>query len=442
MSLTLLVENNPKIESFYTLNLTTWLGLSIITNKDSNSAIKTLEKSTVKIDLVIVRANIGNSEAAKELIAHLAKNKSQIPVIVIGPGKEVPGSFAHVPNSLELKILIQSAAKALNITPKDMMNKVVPQYYPIPIEHFLALKRSICPVYVPDHSDPNKYVIQFEKLKDFSPAEIEKLSTIRKHLYVDKMDRLEFVNNVTSELMTSLSNQDLSQDEQITASNTSLELLSKKLLTLGVNEETIELAKKNIEIMKLNAKSNPKLNNLLLRLLSNKTSYLFKHTQILTYICLHIVRNIDWGNPEQEDKISFIAFFHDIALETDQQCMISSTLELKKANLPASEKQLVERHAQISAEYVAKFPHAPMGSDQIIKQHHGTLNGVGFSETYGNNISPAAVVFIVAEEFTRQLMNGNIDDADKNKIIKEIKEKFPTTSRFQKVIEKLETITL
>ena len=38
-------------------------------------------------------------------------------------------------------------------------------------------------------------------------------------------------------------------------------------------------------------------------------SYLFKHTQILTYVCLHIIKHIDWGNAEQEDKISFIAFF-------------------------------------------------------------------------------------------------------------------------------------
>src|SRR5690606_12585819 len=134
------------------------------------------------------------------------------------------------------------------------------------------------------------------------------------------------------------------------------------------------------------------------------SSYLFKHTQILTYICLHIIKNIDWGNAEQEEKISFIAFFHDIALEKDEHAEIKTTIELKKANFPLAERQLIEKHAQLAAEFVSKFPHAPMGADQIIRQHHGTLNGIGFSEHWGNNISPISIVFIVAEEFTRIIM--------------------------------------
>ncbi|MGE3610033.1 MAG: hypothetical protein AB7I27_10640 [Bacteriovoracaceae bacterium] len=442
MNLTLLVENNPKIESFYNLNLYTWLGLTLQTEKEVASALKTIDQKNTQLQLIIVRAQINKQEAAKEIIAHLEKNKLKIPIIVIGPGQEVKGSFAHVPNSLELKILIQGAAKALNITPKDMMNKVVPDFYPIPIEYFKSLKRSVCPVYIKDTSAPRKFILQFDKNKDFTQAEIDGLKAQTNELFIDKMDRLDFVHNVTAELVITLKDEDLSKDEQISAANASIELLSKKLLSLGVHEETIELAKKNIETMKKNVKGNPKLSNLIARLLSNKTSYLFRHTQILTYVCLHIVKNIDWGNAEQEEKISFIAFFHDIALETDEQCMIHTTLDLKKSSLPPEQKQLVERHAQISAEYVAKFPHAPMGSDVIIKQHHGTLNGVGFSESYGNNISPAAVVFIVAEEFTRILMEGNIDEVNKDLIIKEIRGKFPTTSRFVKVIDKLQTITL
>ena len=116
-------------------------------------------------------------------------------------------------------------------------------------------------------------------------------------------------------------------------------------------------------------------------------------------------------------------------------------MELKKAKFEPAVKALVEKHAQMAAEFVQKFPHAPMGADQIIRQHHGTLNGIGFSEHYGNNVSPMAVVFIVAEEFTRIILNNEHGPFDRAAFIRELKEEFPT-SRFQKVISTLESLPL
>lgn len=441
MSLTLLVENNPKIESFYVLNLATWLGLEVLTKKKAEFAIKHLETKHDETKLIIVRSVIEKEDSARSIIEYIKENDLKIPVIVIGPAQDLPPCFAHVPNSLQLKPLIQAAARALNITAKDMSNKVVPDYFPIPILYFNVIKRSVCPVYAQDIDDSNKYHLQVDKLVELDEKMIK--SMVEQgitHLYVNKMDRLDFVNNVTSELITLLENSELSPDEEISAGEKNMELLSKKLVTIGVNEETIKLAKKNIDDMRKNTKNNPKMSKLLERLLSNKTGYLFKHTQILTYICLHIIKHIDWGNAEQEDKISFIAFFHDIVLETDEQAIIKSNAELKRANFSPAERQLVERHAQLAAEFVSKYPHAPMGADQIIRQHHGMLNGIGFSEHYGNNVSPIAVVFIVAEEFTRIILNHEKGPFDRTEMLRELKEEFPTT-RFQKIIDILQKIT-
>lgn len=441
MSLTLLVENNPRIESFYMLNLSTWLGLEVVAKKKAEFAINYLETDAHNIKLIIVRAIIDKEESAKKLLEYVTEKKLNIPIIEIGPGKEVPGCFAHVPNSLQLKILIQSAARALNITAKDMSQKVVPDFFPIPITYFKVIKRSVCHVYSQDLDDPKKYNQEIVKHEEFDEKFINNL--VEKgftHLYVNKLDRLEFVNNVTSELMSHLASKDLSPDEEMSAADKSMELLSKKLLTIGMNEETIKLAHQNMNVMAKNVKMYPKMAKLLERLLSNRSSYLFKHTQILTYVGLHIVKHIDWGTQEQQDKISFIAFFHDIVLENDEQGTIKSSLELKKSEMTPEQKALVDKHAQMAAEFVSKFPHAPMGADQIIRQHHGTLNGIGFSEHYGNNVSPMAIVFIVAEEFTRIILKRETGPFDRQEMLRELKEEFPT-SRFQKVVDLLQTIT-
>lgn len=442
MSLTLLVENNPRIESFYMLNLSTWLGLDVIAKKKAEFAINLLESPEGKaIKLIIVRSSIEGEESAKLMIEHCQKKNLNIPIIRIGPGKDTGGAFAHVSNSLQLKILIQSAAKALNITAKDMSQKVVPDHFPIPIQYFKSIRRSVCPVYSQDIDNPKQFNLRIKKLEDFDETMINgMIQEGVTHLFVNKLDRLEFVNNVTSELMSMLEGGDMSVEEEITAVEKNMELITKKLMSIGVTEETVALAKKNMDGLKKNVKSHPKLAKLLERLLNNKASYLFKHTQLLSYVGLHIIRNIDWGNPEQEEKILFIAFFHDIALEKDEQAKIKSSLELKKAGFDTNEKMLVERHAQIAAELVSKFPHAPMGADQIIRQHHGTLNGLGFSEHFGNNVSPMSIVFIVAEEFTRIVLAREEGPFDRTEMLRELKEAFPT-SRFQKVIDLLQTIT-
>lgn len=416
----------------------TWLGLETIVVPDAATALKFLSAPGSQIKLIIARAQIGKEQSASEIITFIKSKEIETPLIVIGPGKEVPGSFAHIKNSLQLKTMIQGAAKALGITAQSMLEMEVPEYYPIPFSYFSFLKRSVCPVY---QKDKKSFVMLFETMKDFSPNEIQKLAEAEtENLYIGKMDRLEFVNNLTSELMATLKDEDLSLDEQLSAADSTLMLASKKLMSMGITEETVRFVHKSIETMKRNSKSNTKLSHLLDRLFANKTSYLFTHAQILSYVGLHIIKNIDWGNPEQEEKICFIAFFHDISLEKDEYGRIKSTLELNESDFNEMDRALIENHAQISAELAAQFPHAPMGADQIIRQHHGSLNGVGFSEHFGNNVSPISIVFIVAEEFTRIVLKYADSEMNRSQMIRELKEVFPT-SRFQKVIELLNTIT-
>ena len=438
----MLVEPNPQIESLYMLNLSTWLGLEIIGKKRAEFAINYLSEGK-KADLIIVRNTIGKEASANSMIDYVQQNNLSIPIIVIGLSNHPlkPGSFAHVSNSLELKPLIKTAATALKITAQDMAQKKVPDFFPIPILYFKEIKRAVCPVYSQDF-ETEEYVKRCEANEDFDPALINTMIEEGvSHLYVQKLDRLQFVTNVTSELMNVIDEaEDLGHEETLTITSKAVQLLGSKLTTIGVTEETIDLANKNIARLKKTTSSHPKLAALLENMIKNKSGYLFKHTQILTYVCLHIIKNIDWGSAEQEEKICFISLFHDIVLETDEMAQIHSTKELRSAKLTTQQRMMVERHAQMSAELVSKFPHSPMGADQIIRQHHGMLNGIGFSEHYGANVSPVAVVFIVAEEFTRIILARETGPFNIQEMIGELKQVFPT-SRFQKVIGLLESIT-
>lgn len=423
------------------LNLATWLGLEIVGKKRAEFAINYLNEGKV-VNLIIVRNTIGKEASANALIDFVQQKNLNIPIIVIGQSSHPlkNGWQGHIKNSLELKSLIQATAKTLSITAQEMATKVVPDFFPIPILYFKQINRSVCPVYSQDF-ETQEYVKRSEANIDFDPSFINQLIEEGVDLlFVNKKDRLQFVTNVTAELMNTISEEEVSAVENLSISSHAVKLLGDKLTTIGVTEETIELANKNLARLKKTTSAHPKLARLLENMINNKSGYLFKHTQILTYVCLHIIKNIDWGSPEQEDKICFISLFHDIILENDEMAKIHSTQELKAARLNTQDRMLVERHAQMSAEIVTKFPHSPMGADQIIRQHHGMLNGIGFSEHYGANVSPVAIVFIVSEEFTRIILARETGPFDISEMITELKLVFPT-SRFQKVITLLESIT-
>ena len=143
----LLIEGNQRIESFYMLNLTTWVGLETISKRRSEFAIKLLEEGSTKIELIICRNKIDKEDSAQIILDYLKSKNLSIPVIVLGIGKTPAGAYTHINNSLDLKNVVKNSAKALNITAQEMASKIVPDYFPIPIQYFTHLKRSVCDVF-------------------------------------------------------------------------------------------------------------------------------------------------------------------------------------------------------------------------------------------------------------------------------------------------------
>jgi putative nucleotidyltransferase with HDIG domain len=158
------------------------------------------------------------------------------------------------------------------------------------------------------------------------------------------------------------------------------------------------------------------------------------------FVATHLMDQLDWVNEEQKNKLQFIAFFHDIALENSEQARVHTDKELRESKFSSPQKELIKKHAQLGAAIAGQYPNAPIGVEQIIKQHHGMANGVGFSEHYSQNISPMAIVFILAEDFVDNLMHAGVDFKIETKIA-QMRERY-STQRFQKIIDSLESITV
>lgn len=437
MKKVLLVESNDKLESYYSLNLYTWVGLEVLANETALFATKHLEENNNQnIDLIITRARNKNEKSAEIIAEYLEKHKLSIPLMVIGNSELNLDTYLHIPNGLDVKVLVASAAKLVGVTAKSMAEMEVPDYFPIPWKYFAILQFVNSTLY---KQNEETYEIFCEKDNSIDQ---QQLANLRKEeqefVYVEKQDRLSLVSLITQEFISKIEPSDLNNDEKVSAAEMSNELLREKLSVLGLTGDTIALAQKNMKAVIDMSKKSPKLSRLMQALLRNKASFLFKHTQVLTYICHHIIDNLDWGAPEQKEKVSFICFFHDIVLKKDEYAMIRSEQELKNSSFDDKEKELIKNHAQLSATLISKYPKAPMGSDIIIKQHHGIAHGIGFSETYGANLSPMTIVFILAEDYTESLIKEGVDFSHLAKIA-QMRERY-STQRFQKILDLIEEL--
>ncbi|MBT3984476.1 MAG: hypothetical protein HOE90_24180 [Bacteriovoracaceae bacterium] len=225
-------------------------------------------------------------------------------------------------------------------------------------------------------------------------------------------------------------------EERIKLTEKSYALGSENLKKFGVTEEAIQLANASVKSMTKIVSKSKELGSMLKLLLKNKASYRFNHCQLISCVAFHMVYKMPWSSKEQTEKISYVAYFHDILLESDEEVKIHTNSQLSKLYPLNEDEQRVKQHALQAAELTLKFPNIPIGVDTIIKQHHGIKSGVGFMETPPVGLAPLAVLFIIAECFVHHLLEKGVDNINRVKIFEEMKEKYDDP-KFHQAIEAL-----
>lgn len=426
------------------LNLRSYLDVSPDVATDINMAKEFMSEKNY--DLIIASSETESSKPIVEIADFLTSSGSLSPLVSLGddPKEELEYDSTllySIDQIDDIKSILKVSADIIGVTPKDLAKAPVSKYFPIPIDHFHSLDESPADVYIKiGRGEKTQFLKRIHKGEGLEEEAVNRyVDGGVKNLFVRSLDRLHFVNTLTQQIIKIFNKEPTNSNEVLKAAEIAQDIVAQNIDVLGITPEIIQMSDKAIEKMAEEAEKHPLLGKLLERLTNNKASFSFKHTQLTTYMCMTILRKIDWGKKEQYRTLSFVAFFHDIVLPNDKMAMIRSEEELKNSGLGEREKEYVMKHAQKSAELIHKYPHMPMGADALIRQHHGVLNGMGFSETFSGNLSPLAVVFIVAEECAHIVLKSEDEKLNKRKILFELEQKFKT-SRFQKMLQALEEV--
>lgn len=429
MAQVILIESNKTMNDLISVNLTTYLGVDLIHRKNAQDALSLLA-ILPSIDLIITNSQVDGEDSANMINDYLIENQLEISMIVMGPEtKRITEHTINIPSEKDWEKVIQTTAKVLGINEDVLARKAVPDYVSVPVGYFLNLDSINCDVFIRIKKSPTEF--QFVK-RIHNGDSISKESIQRyqdqglEHFFIPKEHHRNFAIFLSNRLVDKIEALNIDETQKIQIMGESFDIASKEIVTLGFNSETIQLTDTIIENMIKNFQKSPEMSGLLHKVINSKTGPLYQKSHMTSVVASEMIKNLKYNDPQAFEKIAFASFFHDIMLtERDDLSKINSFEELEKAHLSETDWDLVFNHANEASQLVKNHPEAPVGSDEIIRHHHGAFNGKGFSNAI-ENLPDLSKIFIVAHHFVLELLRFKETGGQPRPVTEELYRRYPS----------------
>lgn len=413
--------------------------------QDVEQALNHIEKAQ-EIILVICRYEMKKINVFQKVSNHLivTHGLSVVPILV---RSQTPLKNPEIV-LLDESSLEDATTQVLNYTADvvSAVNKKKHSYIPVTAEKFLALdvENLVCDVFIRIQKKdmPDQYVKRLHASDKFSVQEVERYMNLGlKEFFIPEFQYSKFLNMISIEIIRSLKNQRFESLDKTQLVSFGFETVLDRLKLFNIVDDiTIHLVNENIKTISKNIEKAEALFAFFQTISFQKTSYAFSHCYLIALLSEKLAKNFEWNTPQARDKLIYLAFFHDISLKNLDWHKIESNEELEKSNLKRFEKELILSHATDSAELLDKFKDIPFGLSQLVKEHHGTKSGVGFTKELSLNISPMAMMFVVLEEFASRFIKGRIETMEEMEmLINEMSIKF-SKSAYQQTVTALKSV--
>jgi HD-GYP domain-containing protein (c-di-GMP phosphodiesterase class II) len=438
MSQTILIEPNEELKKIYSLNLNTFAGTDVIVRHNADDAIQLL-RILPTISLIICKYKVGLEETALKMVEYLKNEQLDTPIIVLGDHPQLNDKVLCIPEPVPWEKLVQSAAKFLGVTPEDLARRVKPDFVPMSLSYFYDITQTPCDVFIRIKKAPG----EFQFIKRIHSKDIFDFAAIKKYeeqglkeFYIQRDYQQYFTTFVTNSLVKKLERDDLNMEDRILTTAHSYDVVADQVAKIGLDQTTVELADAGINSMIKSVKDSPQLANLLKFLFTSKVSLAYQHSHLIAVMCQYILSKQSWYQPKHLEILSFVSFFSDITLKSNEQITIMSDAELRSSNLDDEARQAVMTHARDAAKLLDAHPDANDYIKTVLLQHHGKLDGVGFNDAPGEDLHPLSKVFIVADSFVKILVQPDTPST-KREILPILYARY-TNPSYQKIIKALE----
>ncbi len=447
MTQILLVEADENLRTIIKLNLMKTLGVAIIEKESATDAIALLD-ILPNIDIVFSRDEILEEKTSKKIAGYLLAIGSTMPLVILGKKNTDYPNASAISAQSSWKLIIETAAKILGMIPDWEENRLRGDYISVPVAYFLNIHNTNlgCDAYirVKKSEGEYQYIKRFHSQYLFSREDIEKyIESGLKEFYISKDHFSTFVTHVTNHLINKL-RQSSGGKERLVLTAESFEVTIDRIHSIGIDQDTIDVVQESIKAIEASLKEGSALSDFLLLLNAKQFTYLYAHSYFSCLLLHKIVEHFDWNTKKIKDKLTYLAYFHDISLIEDDHIKINDLNGFNKYvfdNL--DQKKRVHNHAMLSSQIIDRFPGVPIGVSTFIKEHHGVKNGIGFPDTLSTTIAPLSMMFIVVETFVDSFLQikGTPTLEEFEKILRAMRIKY-NKSTYLQTLNALEALIL
>jgi hypothetical protein len=267
---------------------------------------------------------------------------------------------------------------------------------------------------IPSNEEIDDSTIEGFKLKGITEMHFE-----RKH---NRDFSLMLLNNMINKVESDYS----SEDAKFKATNEVFLTTKDIVQSVGLPPKVVHVCESVMERITNDVMSHK--NNLSSYLEETKATtnlnFQFRFMELSSYIATQIVDVTNNSNKDEQIRtIVFASFFCDISLKTSSQ--LNHRTEESIKDLSADDKKFIQEHALRSSEIVSKYKNAPSLAGDIVKQHHGALDGKSIPKCFPENLLALSKCFIASQELAYGILkNPNVPVSE---VVRAITQKFKGT---------------
>ncbi len=176
---------------------------------------------------------------------------------------------------------------------------------------------------------------------------------------------------------------------------------------LGLSGRVVEVCDAAIDKMTADVMSQKDVfADFLLSLKNDQTmAFHFKLVNLTNYIGTQLILQMNLPNTEEQvKKFVFASFFCDMTLKKPEFFYKRKTEDT--LNLPGEDQVQVNLHAYNASEVVSGYKNISKETSLIIRQHHGSFSGIGFTQDKSAQLLPLARILIVSQELAFSILTN------------------------------------
>lgn len=431
----LYVEDSQDVREIFSAKIEFFTGAEVVEAESVQNAKELLAKDN-SIEVVITDYHMPDGNAG-DIYSFIKEKNKNIPFVVfsseeLATNKSFESFFYDNPgngqiqkpptyNSLETTIqnAINNTKEGKKLENADKAVHMEQEFLPIVATMLIHFNSVPSDIFI--KLSEQKFVKIINANDYYASDDIEKfLNKSIKFFYTNKNNYSSLLNFLFEGIFRMFPEQMSSATSPIIDLQEDLQkAIQTRLITLGVDQNVIEMTKVSIECAIKIIETQPDLKKIInkIRLGGN---YTYDHSLIISYITGILANKMDWSSKDIKVKLSLASLIHDITLEDSDFAKLHD-LEPEKISKDKDSKkyELYKNHIVKSAEFIKQMKGFPPDVDNIIIQSHELANGNGMPRGLGAlSISSLSALFITSHLFVNELYIRDFKEGSSVEIIK------------------------